>query len=136
MIPVMINDVGVDCINVAAITYHVPATLILSVIQKENGRNGQAVKNKSNGTYDYGVMQINDIWLSKIAAFGYTKNDIQYNACKNVFVGTWILAQSIAEGKDVWRGVGNYHSHTFMYNYVYKKSIYATYNKLNRVLEL
>ncbi len=27
----------------------------LSVIKKENGRNGQAVKNKNN-SYDYGVM--------------------------------------------------------------------------------
>ncbi|MEO8402827.1 MAG: lytic transglycosylase domain-containing protein [Gammaproteobacteria bacterium] len=133
MIPVMINDVPVDCINHAAVVYHVPATLILAVIKKENGINGQAVKNK-NSTYDYGVMQINDIWLTKIAAFGYTKNDIKYNACKNVFVGTWILAQSIAEGKDIWRGVGNYHSHTLVFNKSYKKSISVTYAKLTNVI--
>lgn len=81
MMPVMVNDVPIDCINRAAIVYKVPA-LILSVIKKENGRNGGASKNK-NGTYDYGVMQINQIWLPKISGYGYTKKDIQFNACKN-----------------------------------------------------
>lgn len=134
MMPIIINDTPLQCINTAAIYFHVPATLILSVIKKENGRNGQAVKNKNN-SYDYGVMQINSIWLPKISGYGYTKEDIQFNACKNVFVGTWILAQSIAEGKDVWQGVGNYHSHTWEHNNAYKKSIYATYNKMTGILQ-
>lgn len=133
MIPIMINDVPVDCINQAAITYHVPATVILSVIKKENGRNGQAVKNK-NGTYDYGVMQINDVWLPKISAYGYTKADIQYDACKNVLVGTWILSQSIAEGKSLWLGIGNYHSHTPSHNHAYRSNIYDNYKKMSFVL--
>jgi hypothetical protein len=29
------------------------------VMKKENGRNGEANQNKKNGTFDYGVMQIN-----------------------------------------------------------------------------
>src|SRR5579872_3162193 len=123
MIPVMINDVPIDCINRAAITYHVPATVILSVMEKENGRNGEANPN-TNGTVDYGVMQINSIWLPKIAAYGYTKEDMQYNACKNVYVGAWILGRSIAEGKDIWLGIGNYHSHTPSHNQIYRNDIY------------
>lgn len=130
MIPVMINDVPVNCINQAAIIYHVPAALILAVIKQENGRNGQAVKN-TNGTYDYGVMQINDIWLPKIATYGYTKNDIQYDACKNVLVGTWILGKSIVEGDDIWRGVGNYHSHTLRHNLSYRTDILKNYQKIS-----
>ena len=88
MMPVLINDVPIDCINHAAITYHVPATIILSVIRQENGRNGQAKPNK-NGTFDYGVMQINTIWLSKLASYGYTKDELQNDPCKNVKAGTW-----------------------------------------------
>ena len=129
MIPMMINDTPIDCINQAAITYHVPATVILSVMKKENGRNGEANPNK-NGTFDYGVMQINSIWLPKIAAYGYTKDGIQYDACKNVAVGAWIIAQSIASGKSLWSGVANYHSRTPVYNNSYKKSVYVNYNKL------
>ncbi len=129
----MINDVPLDCINKAAILYQVPATIILSVLKQENGKNGDAIKNK-NGTFDYGVMQINSTWLPRIAAYGYTREDIQYNACKNVYVGTWILGQSIAEGKDVWLGIGNYHSHTPSHNQTYRNGIYKNYKKITYTL--
>jgi soluble lytic murein transglycosylase-like protein len=127
--PIIINDVPVDCINYAAIVYSVPATVILSVMKKENGRNGIANKNK-NGTFDYGVMQINSIWLPKITNYGYSKEDIQYNACKNIFVGTWILSQSIAGSENLWTGVANYHSRTPIHHYPYKKSVYKSHYKL------
>ena len=52
MMPVMINDVSVDCINNASIAHHIPAAIILSVMKKEGGKNGQAVRNK-NGTIDW-----------------------------------------------------------------------------------
>lgn len=133
MMPVIINDVPIDCINHAAVIYHVPATVILSVMKIENGRNGEANKN-NNGTVDYGVMQINSTWLQSIAPYGYTKHDIQYNACKNVLVGTWILSQRIAEGKNIWQGIGNYHSHTPVYNISYQKNISAIYAKLANTL--
>lgn len=135
MMPVMINDVSIDCINRMAVVYHVPATIILAVLKKEGGRNGAANKNK-NGTVDYGVMQINSIWLPKIAGYGFTKNDIQYNACKNVEVGTWILSQSIAEGKNLWSGVGNYHSHTPKQNYKYRDAIHVHYQKIASILDI
>ena len=129
MLPVLINDIPIDCINHAAIVYHVPATVILSVIKQESGRNGQAVHNK-NGTFDYGVMQINTIWLSKLANYGYTKEDLQYNACKNVEAGTWILAQGLAKGKTTWQGIGNYNSHTTKYNKRYRDSVYQHFDKI------
>lgn len=135
MIPIMVNDVPLDCINRAAIFYKVPATIIISVLRQEGGKNGDAIKNK-NGTYDYGVMQINSIWLPKISVYGYTKEDVQYNACKNISVGTWILSQSIAEGKNVWSGVGNYHSHTPKRNYKYSTVIQTHYQKISSALNM
>jgi soluble lytic murein transglycosylase-like protein len=133
MIPILVNDVPIDCINTAAIIYKVPATVVLSVIKKEGGRNGDAIKNK-NGTFDYGVMQINSIWLPKISAYGYAKHDIQYDACKNILVGTWILSRSIAEGKNIWSGIGNYHSHTPDHNRAYRNGIYKNYKAISLVL--
>lgn len=132
MLPVLINDVPIDCINHAAITYHVPATVILSVIKQENGRNGQATPNK-NGTFDYGVMQINTIWVSKLARYGYTKSDLQYDACKNVEAGTWILAQGLAGGKTAWQGIGNYNSHTPKFNKRYSESISRHLDKISYI---
>src|SRR3990170_6855115 len=118
----IINDVPIDCINQAAVVYNVPATMIISVLKTEGGRNGMASLNK-DGTYDYGPMQVNSCWLKKIAKYGITQQKLQYDPCINVAVGTWILALSIADGKDVWHGVGIYHSHTYSLNQRYKQKV-------------
>ncbi len=133
MLPVMVNGVGIDCINRVAIVSHVPATVILSVMKVEGGKNGDAVRNK-NGTFDYGVFQINSIWLPIIARYGYTRDDVQFNACKNAEVAAWILSQCIANGKSIWSGVGDYHSHTPSHNQKYSSGVRSYYQKLDSVI--
>ena len=73
-------------------------------------------------------MQINSIWLDKLKKYGYSANDLQYDPCLNVAAGTWILAQAIAEDPSIWKGIGNYHSHSYMENfsYQYKVNVYTT----------
>ena len=129
----LFHDVPLVCINQAAVQYHVPATVILSVIKTENGRNGQAVKNK-NGTYDLGIMQINTTWLPKLKNKGFTEAQVKSDPCTNVSVGTWILAQGMANG-DGWQGVGNYHSYTQKHNRVYREKVRSTYSSYVSVLE-
>ena len=133
MIPLVINGTPIECINHAAIVYHVPATVILSVIKKEGGKNGQAIKNK-NSTFDYGIMQINQIWLPKIAAYGYTKEDIQYDPCKNIMVGVWIISQHLSKDAPPWESIANYHSKTPQYNKKYRESIYENYTKITQII--
>ncbi len=132
--PLIINDVPIDCINHAAITYQVPAKLILAVMKNEGGRNGMANVNK-NGTVDYGVMQINSSWLSKISAYGYTAHDLQYDSCKNVHVGAWILSKSLADGQSAWTGIGDYHSHTKNLNLSYSATVEHNLDKINAIVD-
>ena len=123
----VINDVPIECINLAAVQYNVPAVIIISVLKTEGGRVGSASMNK-NGTIDYGPMQINTIWLDKLKKYGYSVNDLQYDPCLNVAAGTWILAQAIAEdASSIWKGIGNYHSHSYTENlsYQYKVNVYT-----------
>ena len=120
------HGVPLDCINQAALQYHVPAAMIISVMQIENGRNGNAIKNK-NDTYDLGVMQINSVWLSTLKKYGITRSSLQHDACLNIAVGAWILAQSIAKSEG-WRGVGNYHSMTPTFNQAYREKVKARYD--------
>lgn len=129
----LIHDVPIECINQAATAYHVPATMIIAILKTEGGRNGEASKNK-DGSYDYGSMQINSCWLEKIAHHGYTKHDIQYDPCKNVAVGAWILAQSMASGKNVWNGVGNYHSRTKHLNERYHLKVEKYHQWLDQII--
>ena len=128
-----IHGVPVECINQAAIAYHVPATLILSVLAVEGGAVGLASANK-NGTVDYGPMHINSIWLSKIRLYGYTQHQLQYDPCVNVKVGAWILSQNIANAATTWRGVGSYHSHTAILNQQYQTKVSEVYQLLANYL--
>jgi hypothetical protein len=121
------------CINQAAIDYHVPAIAIVSVLKAEGGKIGTASKNK-NGTVDYGPMQINSIWLSKLKTVGYTEKQLQNDPCINVRVGTWILAQKIASGKDWWSGIGNYNSYTQSLNEKYRTRVKSNYEVLAKLM--
>ena len=134
MVPFFINDVPIECINHAALTYHVPATMIISILKTEGGKNGMKSPN-TDGTYDYGPMQINTRWLNTIARYGYTENDLRYDPCANVFVGTWILASNIADGKTIWNGVGNYHSHTPHLNATYSQKVQNFHTWLVKVID-
>lgn len=130
----LIHSVPVECINQAAITYYVPASIIISVLNTEGGETGMANMNK-NGTVDYGPMQINSIWLPKLEPYGYTVEKLQFDACSNVMAGTWILAQSIANSPYPWQGIGNYHSVTFDKNSAYQTKVWSHYETLQKILE-
>ncbi len=133
--PLIINDVPISCINQAAITYRVPAILIISVLKTEDGHIGTATKNK-NGSHDYGPMQINGrTWLKQLKVFGVTKYDVQYNPCINVAVGTWILASNIANNKQLWQGVGDYNSATPVFNHSYRVKVKNLYAKITSQLK-
>lgn len=126
----LINDVPVECINKAAVTYHVPAAIIVSVLNVEGGKVGKATPN-TNGTYDYGPMQINSIWLDKLSNYGYTKEEIRDNPCSNVWIGTWILSQNVTKNyNNFWYGVGSYNSHHITQNYVYQQKVAKNYYDL------
>ncbi len=133
MMPVYINDVPIECINNAAIEYHVPATHIIAILKTENGKVGMANKNV-NGSYDLGPMQVNSAWIKKIAKYGYTENDLLNNPCKNVEVGTWILSINIADEKNFKNGIGNYHSHTPKLNSSYSDIVITKINQIEKVI--
>jgi soluble lytic murein transglycosylase-like protein len=129
----LLFNVPVSCINQVAMEYHIPAIAIVSVLKAEGGKVGMANRNK-NGTEDLGPMQINSIWLEQLKVKGYTKKQLQYDPCVNVKVGTWILAQKIASGKDWWNGVGNYNSYTQSLNEKYRTRVKRNYEVLAKLM--
>ncbi len=131
----LINDVPIECINQAAITYQIPANLLISVLKVEGGRVGLAKRN-TNGSYDYGPMQINSIWLPTLAVHGYTREKLQYDPCANMWVGTWILSKKMAEASNLWRGVANYHSYTDEKNITYQYKVWTMYQRINQSINV
>lgn len=134
MISLFVSDVPLSCVNTAAIEFNIPAKLIIAVLHVERGKNSRVVKN-SNGSYDIGPMQINSLWLNELQKYGITRQDLQFDPCINVKVGTWLLGKAIASDNHFLNGVGNYHSRTPMFNNKYVQKIKAHYTKINMFLK-
>jgi hypothetical protein len=104
-----------DCLAAAANAYREPPAVLVILLNVEGGRLG-AVSPNTNGTVDIGPMQVNDIWLPKLAARWATSRPAAYvalrdNFCANVEAGAWILRMGLdAAHGDFWEGVGFYHS--------------------------
>jgi hypothetical protein len=130
----LIDGVPMECITQASVQYHVPAVVIVAVLKTENGYVGCAKLNR-NGTVDYGPMQINSSWLNELHKYGYSAADLQYDPCLNVSAGSWILAREIAREKNIWRGVGNYHSHSYAENLTYQYKVdYVLLHMFGKIL--
>lgn len=133
MLPLYVSDVPLSCINIAAIEQHIPAKLIISILNIERGKVGQAVRN-TNGTYDLGPLQINSRWLPEFEKHGISREAIQNDPCINVRTGAWILAKSIASEENLLLGVGDYHSHTLRFNSSYTRKVRINFTKLDIIL--
>jgi hypothetical protein len=63
------------CAISAAVTYEVPANIVLAVAGKEDCRPGQWKRN-DNGTHDVGPTQVNRANLRELSCYGITANDV------------------------------------------------------------
>lgn len=126
------------CIEISARYNHLPPGLLLAVRQQEGGQAGYWRLNQ-DGSYDYGVMQINSRWLPVLASSGYSASAMIYDTCASIAVGAWMLAQALAshrvwnqpdaEPHAYWRAVGDYHSHTLRLNRGYADQVWRRYKQ-------
>lgn len=129
----LITHIPLHCVNEAAIRYHVPAKLIIAVLETEQGKIGGITINK-NGTYDIGPMAINSLWLPELKKHGITEHDIQFDPCMNLKVGVWILSKKIANQNNVSVGIGNYNSHNIQLNAIYYNKVKVNFFKVTNFL--
>lgn len=139
VVPVGVSP-GIDgCLQRAAVRFDIPVLLLKAIQQQEAGRPGTAHRN-ANDTIDYGVMQINSIWLAALARRGYSRRAIQWGPCPNILSGAWILSRQFKR-RQVWRqaatpavfwaAVGDYHSRTPSLNRRYAQRIWQRYRRLD-----
>jgi len=125
------------CLKAAASAHQVPAGVLVLLLQVERGRLGAVSKN-TNGTVDIGPMQVNEIWVGKLAQRWKTTKDAAYlalrdNFCANIEAGAWILRQALDEAPgNLWDGVAIYHSHNPVHKRAYLKSVYQQAMRLRR----
>ncbi|QEM66722.1 lytic transglycosylase domain-containing protein [Geobacter sp. FeAm09] len=97
------------CFEEAGREYDISPLLLWSIAKNESGFNPKAVGRNANGTFDYGVMQINSSWA---ATLGPARWNALADPCTNVRTGAWILRQCIDQYGYDWRAVGCYNSRT------------------------
>lgn len=115
------------CLMMASQTYSVPPAVMVGIMQVEGGQVGQQVLN-TNGSYDLGPMQINTIWVPRLAAYwgvneATAKRWIRDDPCTNMGVSAWILRRHMNETGSLSKAIAFYHSRTPALGYQYKNRV-------------
>jgi soluble lytic murein transglycosylase-like protein len=100
-----------DCVLEAAKYHRVNPTILLAIAIVESRLQPGAVHKNTNGSADFGVMQINSVHLPELARYGVKRADL-YDSCKNVYTGAWILRKRLDQYGNTWAAIGAYHSAT------------------------
>jgi len=117
-----------DCLTAAAAAHRLPPAVLVILLKVEGGSLGRVSRN-SNGTVDIGPLQVNTVWVPKIAAHWSATPATAFlalrdNLCANLEGGAWILRQAMDEAHgDFWGGVGIYHSHNPDYKARYLRQV-------------
>lgn len=116
------------CMALVAQLYGLPPRVLPAIQAVEGGRPGLVSRN-ANGTEDFGIMQINTIWLPVLARYSKlpearVREKLLGNACYNIAAAGLILRTYLNEtGGDLMRAVGNYHSHTPALHQTYRDKV-------------
>ena len=89
--------------------YGVDAGLLRAIAKVESSGNPSAIGKNTNGSTDYGLMQINSQHLAELSRYNITANALM-EPCLNIKVGAWILAKSVAVHGPTWRAIGAYNA--------------------------
>ena len=105
------NPAAAFCFEEAGNRYGISPQLLYAISKGESSFNPLAVNYNTNGTYDYGLMQINSTWEPALRRLGISWNNLA-DPCTNVMVGAWVLSQCIRDYGYTWSAVGCYNSRT------------------------
>jgi len=105
------NPAAAFCFEEAGNRYGISPQLLYAISKGESSFNPLAINYNTNGTYDYGLMQINSSWEPALRKLGISWNNLA-DPCTNVMVGAWVLSQCIQDYGYTWPAVGCYNSRT------------------------
>lgn len=120
------------CFEEAGKRYGIAPQLLWGIAKNESSLNPAAVNWNTNGTYDYGVMQINSSWEPSLRKMGVPWQSLS-DACTNVMAGAWILRQCIDDFGYNWNAIGCYNSRTPSKRDAYARRVAMTLARYNLV---
>ena len=121
-----VQQAGAFCFEEAGEEYGISPELLWAIAKTESGFNVSAVHYNANGSFDYGLMQVNSSWYRELGKERWVHlND----GCYNVKVGAWILSQCIKRYGYTWMAVGCYNGVSQDKKVQYANRIYRTLKK-------
>lgn len=111
------------CWEEAAAQYGVNPYLLYAIAKTESNFNPSAVNRNKDGSYDIGLMQINSRWLPTLRKYGIEEAQL-WDACINIQVGAWVLAQNMRRMGNSWEAVGAYNARDFELRMKYARKVY------------
>ncbi|MEJ0003141.1 MAG: lytic transglycosylase domain-containing protein [Pararobbsia sp.] len=121
-----------DCFATAALYQHVSPLVLRAIAWQESHGNAAAIHRNTNGSIDYGMMQINSIHLPALALYGVSPSDLM-NPCTNIFVAAWHLHKMMAKYGNTWAAIGAYHSEAPRERDRYAHSIEAIVGRISQI---
>ena len=97
------------CFDEAGALYGINPLILRAIAKVESNFNPTAINWNTNGTYDYGLMQINTCWAPTLGEERW--NDLA-DPCFSVKTGAWILAGCMNKYGYSWKAIGCYNSQT------------------------
>jgi soluble lytic murein transglycosylase-like protein len=95
------------CFEEAGKIYGISPQLLWSIAKVESNFDPGAINRNHNGTYDFGIMQINSSWYQVLGKKIWNRLG---DPCTNVHVGAWVLAQCIQRHGNTWEAIGCYNT--------------------------
>jgi hypothetical protein len=113
----MLQPLTLACLLTIAGWHGLPPPILVALLGTELGHVGEVSRN-ANGTFDSGPMQVNSVWLGRLARrYALSEEKVaellRDDGCFNADAAAFILRRCIdRNGGDVWAGIGCYHSAT------------------------
>jgi soluble lytic murein transglycosylase-like protein len=109
-----------SCFIEAGMAYNIHPDLLWAIARVESGFDPTAVNRNTDGSYDYGLMQINSSWAHLT---GPTVWSQLWDPCTNIKVGAWILSRCIKRYGYNYRAVGCYNARSSSKQRAYARKV-------------
>jgi soluble lytic murein transglycosylase-like protein len=128
LIAVPVNGFGF-CFEEAGELYGISPLLLWAVAGVESDFNPLAINPNGDGSYDFGLMQINSSWARVLGLDAWLKLG---DPCFNVKVGAWILSECVRRYGYTWEAVGCYNARSSEKRASYANRIYRKLIEIGR----
>ncbi len=118
------------CFDEAGGMYGINPQVLRAIASVESNMNPKALNRNANGTYDFGLMQINTVWYPTLGEKRWNRLG---DACFNTKTGAWILATCIEKYGYNWKAIGCYNSQTPAKSEAYAKRVFHALKRLEKV---